>query len=106
MNMAIHKLLLPSSGQSPERTTQPPTGGISGSIWTAPTNPTQFRSRRRPDEHARHSRAEPLLPALNNGARANERRSTARQGAAVLVRAGDSHYTSRHKGLRRSEQGV
>ena len=38
----------------------------------------------------------------------NVRRSTARHGrqGALLVRAGDSHYTNRHKGLRRSKQGV
>lgn len=41
----------------------------------------------------------------------SERRSTARLRAAagrcmLLVRAGDSHYTNRHKGLRRSKQGV
>ncbi|KAG2542886.1 hypothetical protein PVAP13_9NG814100 [Panicum virgatum] len=144
MNMPIHKLLLPSSGQSPEWTTQP---GASPDL----DRPDQSSSGL-PGEHARHSpgpsrgRAIAALatrqvrrPAWFGGAkrwgRAASRAVLSRSGFAVRhvissrgqpvagmqasmltdlqrgtagrgVRAGDSHYTNRHKGLRRSKQGV
>nr|TKV97770.1 hypothetical protein SEVIR_9G517501v2 [Setaria viridis] len=82
MNMPIHKLLLPSSGQSPERTTQPGAGHHLR-IWTAPTNPVPFL----PDERARHSR-EP------------ESRARARAIAARQVRPGPVAPCSRARGSR------
>ena len=158
MNMPIHKLLLPSSGQSPEWTTQPrpiqfrsprrtctaqPGRAIAALATRQVRRPAWFGGAKRWGRAAsravlsrsgfavRHvissrdqpvageyehmiegssppRRSERFVKGMQCRQGINVRRSTARHGrqGALLVRAGDSHYTNRHKGLRRSKQGV